>query len=111
VKRAEWERLISLALRGDDIAARCPGSRYALTAGMCAVYAAAAHLVLRHTTGEGYDPLAERLSLDNLMSSVVNDHPDPAEMIAEYWFTLPRFVRQDIGQTRSYVRTLGRNEA
>lgn len=107
--RVEFERLVKIAEGTGGAGTGVPCSRYGLTSGMCAVYAAAAHWLLRVHNGP-FLPLEEQLNLDSLMSATVNDDATVAELIAAEWFTLPRVVREQIGQSRSYVRRLARGD-
>ena len=54
-----------------------PGSRYGDDTESCAPVAARVAVILNHETGEEEDP-------EYVMGLVVNDHPDPAELLLSY---------------------------
>lgn len=94
----EIDRLTTLASadRGDAPCSRY-GTRYAdyvpfIVAGQWAMVAA-----------NGSDD--ESAELNDMTSLVVNDSPDVAYVICEYWFALPRALRQQVGGLR-HVRSL-----
>jgi hypothetical protein len=81
-----------------------PGSRYGSIAGRCARWAIAYEFVAQHHNG-GSDA-GESEGLDYSMSLAVNDSPDIAELVYEYWFVIPRSIRQSLGYRRSEVKRM-----
>ena len=103
----EIERLVIIALDGGDYRAECPGSRYSLTAGMCAVWAAVHHQAFLALGGvpDDDDEWESRAVVDS-MSMVVNDNADVARTISEAWNLLPRSSKQCLGRTVREIRRM-----
>lgn len=81
-----------------------PCSRYGSIAGSCAEWVIAYEFVAQHHNG-GSDA-GESEVLDYSMSLAVNDSPDIAELVYEYWAFIPRSIRQSLGRSRSEVKRM-----
>ena len=81
----------------------CPGSRYGSTSDEAAWFAIG--LAAVYANANGVDEEFEG-TVDRCMSLCVNDSPEPAELILDHWFAMPRELKEQIGRKKDVRRLL-----